>query len=136
MENPPNAKIERRSPQRALTANGGRLIDWTIIGSLVVNVGGLAAFALPGQDNVPAAAKIGAVVFAAIAVVGCWGLWQRRRWGARTTIVVTAVNVLTSLGALADPPSASLVVAIVVGAVVGLAVVVGLRRPSARAELS
>ena len=84
----------------------------------------------------PGAAKVGAAVFAVVAALGCWGLWQRRRWGARTTIAVTSINVLTSLGGLLDPPSASLVVAIVVGAMVGLAVVVGLRRPIARAELS
>jgi hypothetical protein len=112
-----------------------REVRWAIIASLIVNVGGLAAFALPGQDKVPAGAKIGAVVFAIIALVGIAGLWQHRRWGAWITIGVTAINVLSSLGALFDPPSAALVVAVVVSIPIGVAAVVLVRRPEVRATL-
>lgn len=122
-------------PARAGDTRADMPIRWALIGSLVVNVASLGAFALPGQDNVPLAAKIGAVLFAAIALAGAWGLSQHRRWGARTTIAVTALNVLSSLGGLVDPPSASLAVTIVVGAVIGLVVVTLLRRPVVRASL-
>ena len=70
-----------------------RRLGWAIAASLVVNLGGLGAFALPGQDAVPSAAKVGAVTFAILALVGAPALWQHRRWGAWLTIV--AANIVS-----------------------------------------
>jgi hypothetical protein len=108
---------------------------WAIAGSLLINVGGLAAFLLPGQDDVPAGAKVVTVVFAVLGALGAWAMWSRRRWGANLTFVVTLLNVVSGLPALGDPPSGAIAVAIVLGAVIGIPVLVLMTRPTVRREL-
>jgi len=53
---------------------------WSIVGSILVNVVSLLLFFAPADDDPPAAAIVIASVFAVLALLGAWGLWQRRRW--------------------------------------------------------
>lgn len=130
-------KTTVEQPSRAFAPNPGRQgpIRWALAASLIMNVGGLAAFVLPNRRDIPGSAVASWVVFAIVAIVGALGLWSGRRWGARITILVAVVNALSGLGALVDPPTARVAVGVVVIAVLGVAVVVLLRRPEARAQL-
>lgn len=106
-----------------------------IAGSILVNIISLLGFLLPGSDEIPAAAVVVAAVFAALAAVGAWGLAQKRRWGARLTIAVTALNVLSGVPGLLDWPSTSIAVLIIVLGVLGVATIAILTRPALRSEL-
>lgn len=110
-------------------------ITGAVVGSFLVNVVSLAGFALPGNDEVPAGAKVVAVAFGALALVGIWALLQGRRWGAWFSIVLTALNALTALPALFDPPSTSMGVLIAIAIPIAVAVVVILSRSSVRRSL-
>ncbi|MGD9793435.1 MAG: hypothetical protein AB7V43_08120 [Acidimicrobiia bacterium] len=103
------------------------------IASVVINV--LTAplfFVLPGADEAPTGAIIFGFVVTAAAAVGAWGLWQGRRWGWRTTFIATLLNVLSSAPAIAAWPSAWVGVTCAVLTVVGIALLVVLRRPDVR----
>lgn len=134
MDDARNTKLDQ--PYRAVgPISQGGPIGWALIGSLVMNVGGLAAFVLPNRQDIPSSAVAASVVFAIVAIVGALGLWNGRRWGARTTIAVVVVNALSGLGALFDPPNATVAIGVIVLAAIGLAVVVLLCRPNARVRL-
>ena len=62
-------------------------------------------------------------------------MWNRHRWGYRTTFVVTVVNTLLGIGAFTDSPTTALVVSIVIGFVICAAFVVLMRRPDVRAAM-
>jgi uncharacterized membrane protein (UPF0136 family) len=106
-----------------------------IAGSIITNIVGLLGFLLPGSDEIPAGAVVAAIVFGALAALGAWGLIQRRRWGARLTIAVTALNVLSAVPGLLDPPSTSIAVLIIVLGVLGVATIAILTRPTLRSDL-
>ena len=107
-----------------------------IAGSVIVNIVSLVSFLLPGQDEVPDGAKIGALVLAVLAAIGAWGLWQRRRWGQRLTLVVTVLNALSAVPALFDPPSGAIAAVVGVALVVGVVTVSVLARPTLRSQLA
>ena len=78
-----------------------------MIGSIVANgLAQLAVFVPALSDDVPAAAKVVSLVFALIAAVGAYGLWNRRIWGRRTTIAVTILNLVSSVPAVVAAPAA------------------------------
>jgi uncharacterized membrane protein (UPF0136 family) len=106
-----------------------------IAGSILVNIVSVLGFLLPGSDEIPAGAVVAAFVFGALAALGAWGLAQRRRWGARLTIAVTALNVLSGVPGLLDPPSTSIAVLIIVLGVLGVATIAILTRPTLRSDL-
>ncbi len=112
------------------------LLHWAIAGSVLTNIGGMVGFLLPGQDGIPAGAKVAGVVFALLAAVGAWGLTYHHRWASRLTIAVTALNTLSALPGLIDPPSASIAVLIAASVPIGIAIIVALTRPSVRRQLS
>jgi hypothetical protein len=106
-----------------------------IVGSLVINVVGLFANLLPGMGDIPGFVYVVGSVFAALAVVGGWAMWDHKRWGYRVTFVVTVVNTVLSIGAFTDSPTAALVVAICIGFVICAGFVVLMRRPDVRAAM-
>ena len=110
-------------------------IAWAIAGSILINVVGLFSNLLPGMGDIPGTVYVVGSVFAALAVVGGWAMWNGRRWGYRMTFVVTVVNTLLGIGAFTDSPTAALVVAICIGFVICAAFVVLMRRPDVRAEM-
>ena len=136
MQDARNTKLDQPYQAVGPISQRGGPIGWALIGSLVMNVGGLAAFVLPNRQDIPGSAVGASVVFAIVAIVGALGLWNGHRWGARTTIAVVVVNALSGLGALFDSPTATVAIGVIVLAAIGLAVVVLLRRPDARARLN
>ncbi|MDQ4091223.1 MAG: hypothetical protein M3163_13120 [Actinomycetota bacterium] len=69
-----------------------------VAGSILVNIVVALAVFLPGvSDDVPGDAKVMCIVTAAIAALGAWGLWNRRTSGHRTTLVLTVLNVLSTV---------------------------------------
>lgn len=127
MDDAGNTKLDQTYGAAPIRQHGGP-IGWALIGSLVMNVGGLAAFVLPNRQDIPSSAVAASVLFAIVAIIGALGLWSGRRWGARTTVAVVVVNALSGLGALFDPPNATVAIGVIVLATIGLAVVVLLRR--------
>jgi uncharacterized membrane protein len=100
-------------------------VEWAVIGSLAANVVVQMSVFLPALASVvPTDAKVVGVIQALVAVAGAWGLWNRRQWGRRTTLVVTLFNVVGSATALFDPASAAVVVAVAVTISIGVPVMV------------
>lgn len=99
-------------------------IDLAVAGSLAANVAlQLTVFVPIVGDDVPTDAKVVAVVTALIGAIGAWGLRNRRTWGRRTTLVLTILNVLTSVPLLFDPPNGAIAVVIVAITLIGIGVV-------------
>jgi hypothetical protein len=77
-------------------------------------VGAVAFFFLPGSDEIPAAAMVVGTVLAVVAIIAAWGLWNGARWGAIGTVVINALNALSSVPGLFDPPSGQIATGIVI----------------------
>lgn len=106
-------------------AHGVTPVHLAVIGSLNANVLLQMSVFLPVMATVvPTDAKVVGIVQALVAVVGAWGLWNRRRWGRWTTLVVTLFNVLGSATALLDPPNGAVVAAVVLTLATGVPVIV------------
>jgi uncharacterized membrane protein HdeD (DUF308 family) len=111
-------------------------IDLAVAGSLAANVAlQLTVFVPIVGDDVPTDAKVVAVLTALIGAIGAWGLRNRRTWGRRTTLVLTILNVLTSLPLLFDPPNGAIAVVIVAVTLIGVGVVGLLFADRAKAEI-
>lgn len=110
-------------------------IAWAIAGSLLINVVGLFTNLLPGMGDIPGTVYVVGSVFAALAVLGGWAMWNRKRWGYRVTFIVSVVNTLLGIGAFTDSPTPALVVAICIGFVICAGFVVLMRRPDVRAAM-
>jgi hypothetical protein len=106
-----------------------QLLTLAIVGSLLVNVATIPFFfVLPGSDEIPDGAIISGIVAGAIALVAAWFLWRERKWAGWVTIVVNALNVLSSLPAYGDPPSGAVITVVTISIVIGIAVIVLLRQ--------
>jgi hypothetical protein len=111
-------------------------IELAIAGSLVANVAlQLTVFVPIVGDDVPTDVKVVAVVAALIGAIGAWGLRNRRTWGRRATLVLTMLNVLTSVPVLFDPPNAAIAVIAVAITLIGVAVVGLLFTDRAKADI-
>jgi uncharacterized membrane protein HdeD (DUF308 family) len=126
---------ESLNPPPTTTRTGIDSVLWPVTLSIVGNVGGLVGFLLPGNEQIPVAAQLLGVLFAALSIPAAWGLWNHRRWGSRATIAISAVNLLMGLPALTDPPSSAIATAIVIGAAIGIAIIVLLSRKALRRQL-
>ena len=62
-------------------------------------------FFAPGADEIPAAVGVLFAVAGVLTLVGAWGMWRLRRWGAILAFVLTLLNVLASIPGYFDPPS-------------------------------
>ena len=103
--------------------------------SILLNVVGLAGFALPGGDEAPAGAIAVGAVLALVALAGAWGLWRGRRWGATTTSAITALNVVASIPPMVEAPSGWIQGFVIVGVVLSVPLLVLLRDRGLRAQL-
>jgi drug/metabolite transporter (DMT)-like permease len=109
---------------------------WAIIGSILVNVASLLLFFAPADDDPPAAAVLIAFVSAVLALLGAWGLWQRRRWGWWVTLVITALTVFGAIPVFFIGPGTALLIGNLAAVVIGVGVIVLLLRRDAKALLT
>ncbi len=89
-------------------------------------------FFLPGNEDIPWGAQLFSVAGAILSLIGAWGLWNLRRWGAILTFVVTLLNTITAIPALIERPSGWIVAGVLILTPVGIAVLVLIALPSSR----
>jgi uncharacterized membrane protein (DUF2068 family) len=101
---------------------------FTILGALST----IPFFFLPGNEDIPWGAQLFSVAGAIVSLIGAWGLWNLRRWGAILTFVVTLFNTITAIPGLIDRPSGWIVAGILILTPVGIAILVLIALPSSR----
>ena len=109
-----------------------RAVTWAVSLTVVSALATFPAFLLPGSDEVPGAVIVISIVFAIALLVGAWGLWQLRRWGAIATFVLTALNAIATVPAFFERPSGWIVATAALFMPIAIAVLVLLLTPSAR----
>jgi hypothetical protein len=95
-----------------------------IVGNLVV--------LFEGPEGAKAASVIISLVSVGLHLLAAWGLWNLRRWGAIATVVLTAIDILTTLPFFGESPSTWFVVAIVASLVLEAVVLLLLALPASR----
>ena len=100
----------------------------TVLGALST----IPFFFLPGNEDIPWGAQLFSVAGAILSLIGAWGLWNLRRWGAILTFVVTLLNTITAIPALMDRPSGWIVAGVRFLTPVGIAVLILIALPSSR----
>jgi uncharacterized membrane protein (DUF2068 family) len=70
------------------------------------------------------------------ALIGAWGLWQRKRWGKWVTVVVCALGVLGNIGGFTAGPGAVLIAGLIIGTIIAVGVIVLLFRRDVSALLT
>jgi len=101
---------------------------FTILGALST----IPFFFLPGNEDIPWGAQLFSVAGAILSLIGAWGLWNLRRWGAILTFVVTLLNTITAIPALIERPSGWIVAGVLILTPLGIAVLVLVALPSSR----
>jgi hypothetical protein len=86
----------------------------------------------PGADEIPAFAIVIGAVAGVLSLVGAWGMWNLRRWGMILTFVLTALNTLTAIPGLFEPPSGWILGELIALIPVGFAILVLIALPSSR----
>ncbi|HET7035207.1 MAG TPA: hypothetical protein VFI42_05935 [Thermomicrobiaceae bacterium] len=111
----------------------------TVTAAVVLTVFGIVAslpFNLaPGADDIPAAVIAIGLVFSALTLVGAWGLWRLRRWGAITVAVLTLLNVISAIPGFIEPPSGWILAELIALTPLALASVVLIALPATRRAL-
>ncbi|MEZ4523532.1 MAG: hypothetical protein R3A46_18090 [Thermomicrobiales bacterium] len=103
-------------------------VVFTVIGALST----IPFFFLPGNEDVPWGAQVFSVAGAVLYLIGAWGLWNLRRWGAILTFVVTLLNTLAALPGLIERPSGWIVAGILMLIPLGIATLVLIALPASR----
>ena len=85
-------------------------------------------FFLPGAEETPGAVIVIGTI-AVLALLGAWGLWNLRRWGAILIFVLTLLDLLTSIPGLFASDSGWVVGAIIAFAPISIATLVLDRAP-------
>jgi hypothetical protein len=106
-------------------------VSWAAGLVAALTVGGLLLPLVPGSD-VPGFAIVIGGVGSVLTLLGVWGLWNLRRWGAILTCVMTLLNVIASVPPVFEAPSNWIRVASIVGLPVMLAALVLLALPQSR----
>ncbi len=121
------------SPLAATPAARPQPVTVAVVLSVLLIVLNLAALALPtGGEDVPAFVIISTIVLSAAGIPAAIGLWLLRRWGFILTLIVMALNVLTSLPGIPFGPTPAIKLFAGLFALVSLAVLVLVLRPEAR----
>jgi hypothetical protein len=108
-------------------------VTLAVVLSVLLLVANLAGFALPtGEESVPAFVIISTIALSVAGVPAAIGLWLLRRWGYILTLVVMALNVLTSIPGIPAGPTAAIKVFSALFVLVSIAVIVLAARPEAR----
>jgi hypothetical protein len=117
------------------TATGLRRPTTVTAAVLLTVVGNLASipfFFSPGADEIPTAGIVLSVVALVLTLVGAWGMWNLRRWGAILTFVLMLLNTLASLPGLIEPPSGWILAEIIALTPVSIAILILIAHPASR----
>lgn len=90
----------------------------TVTAAAILGVGiqlaSIPFFFVPGADEIPALALVVGIVLGLLTLVGCWGMWNLRRWGAILTLLVTFLNTLSAVPGLFEVSSGWIMAELVV----------------------
>lgn len=89
-------------------------------------------FFAPGADEIPAFAIVIGIVAGVLSLIGAWGMWNLRRWGMILTFVLTAINTLTAIPGLFNPPSNWLLAGLIVSIPIGFVILALIALPASR----
>ena len=106
-------------------------IAWAVWLTVALSVGSLLLPLVPGAD-VPGFAIVIGGIGSALTLLGVWGLWNLRRWGAVLTVVLTLLNVVASVPPIFEAPSNWIRAAAIIGIPILIAVLVLLLLPVSR----
>ncbi len=87
---------------------------------------------LPHGDEIPGEAIVITTVLAGVMLVGTWGLWNLRRWGAILTFVLTTLSVLSAIPASGEISGGWLIAALLILTPIEIAILVLIALPSSR----
>jgi hypothetical protein len=109
------------------------IITWAVVLSVVPTLLSFPSFLLPGGDEAGVEALVVTVLLTIPTLIGAWGLWNCRKWGAITLGIPLAINILTSVPGLIFAPSGWLVASIIVQTPPAIVALVLLVHPNSRA---
>jgi uncharacterized membrane protein (DUF2068 family) len=102
---------------------------------VILAVANIAFIAIPGaSDDVPMLALIGGLILGIVALPASVGLWRCRRWGMIATVVISALNFITSIPGIALGPSAFAIVSSAILSVVSVVTIILALMRDARAS--
>ena len=102
---------------------------------VVLSIANFAVPLIPGaNDDVPTAAIIVGIILGLVGLPAAYGLWRCRRWAMIATIVISAVNFLSSVPGVAFGPNTVAIVMSIIAAVVSAATIVLVLMRDARAS--
>lgn len=107
-------------------------VSAAVVLTVLSQIGTLPFFFLPGSEDIPTAALVFGLLLMIPTLLGAWGLWNLRRWGAILTFVLTLLNTLSAVPGLFEPPSGWIFAGLLIVVPIGIATLVLIALPSAR----
>ena len=102
---------------------------------VVVAIANIAFMVVPGtSDDVPKAALVVGLLLGIAGLPAALGLWRCRRWAMIATVVISAINFLSSAPGIVAGPSTFAIVASAIGAILSAATIVLVLMREARAS--
>jgi uncharacterized membrane protein (DUF2068 family) len=102
---------------------------------VVLSIANFVVPLIPGaNDDVPTAAIVVGIILGLVGLPAAYGLWRCRKWAMIATIVVAALNFLSSVPGVAFGPNTTAIVVSIIGAVVSAATIVLVLTRDARAS--
>lgn len=86
----------------------------------------------PAPDGPPMFIVVLSIVIGVLGLVTAWGLWQGKRWGMISTVVIRVMDVLGTVPGIFFAPTLFLQIACVVGVILSVTVIVLLFLPASR----
>jgi hypothetical protein len=103
-----------------------------VVLTVFVQLASVPFFFAPGADDIPAFAIVIGTVAGVLSLVGAWGMWNLHRWGMILTFVLTALNTLTAVPGLFEPPSGWILGELIALIPLGVVILVLIALPSSR----
>jgi hypothetical protein len=110
-------------------------ITAAVVLSALVIIGNVASLALPsgsGDNQVPTFIIILGVILGIVGIPAAVGLWQLRKWGMILTVVVSALNLLSTAPGIAFGPNAGIRLFAGIGTLLPALIIVLVLLPDAR----
>lgn len=107
-------------------------VTLAVILRVVAVIAGVLTPLLPRGDEMAGAAIVITTVLSLVMLVGAWGLWNLRRWGAILTFVLTTLSVLSAIPASTEISGAWLIAALLILTPIEIVILVLIALPSSR----